>query len=161
MSHHTVAGRQNKQHLSVDLDIWVCSRPVRSELLTCLIILLTCFPPLPVLPSLSLDFTFQQWSCCWPGRVGQKIPSVAIVQLLQVTGLGCRQSRSLGIPWHLSPPTPFIFSIFPHFQDLSCSSHLHLLPLGPLFFSQTTSAFRESFSASPLLFMTSVSSLSK
>lgn len=145
----------------MDLDIEVCSRPVRSELLTCLIFF-SLPPPPSVLSSLSLDFTFQQWSGCWPGKAGQKIPSVTVMQLLRVTCLGCHQSRSLGTPWHLSPPTSFIFRIFPHFQDLSCSSHLHPLPLNSLlFFPKSLLLLGNPFSASPLLFMTPVSSLSK
>lgn len=125
--------RQNKRQLSLDLDIGVClkAREIRAfNLLNYFTRLLT--PP-SVLHSPGLDFASQQGGCCWPGRVRQKIASVSIVQLLVVTSLGHLRSRSLGIPQHLSPPTSFISSIFPHFQGLSSGQDLHLLPLHLLF----------------------------
>lgn len=85
------------------------------------------------------NFPSQQGGYCRSGKVRQKVVLVPAVQLLVVTSFGGCWSRSLGIPWHLSPRSSLVSKIFPHFQNIFSSQDLHL------FLSGSPSSFQDPF----------------
>lgn len=111
------------------------------------------FFPTTALCSLCLDFPSLQGGHCWPGKAGQRVGLVPAVPLLSMLTIHkCYWSRSLAIPQHLSLCMSLFFGIFCHFQDLSCSQHLHhfLSRPSPPFFPRQSLLFMDpSFGMEP------------